>query len=111
VQRVFEVFHAECLRESTDGQPNPAIGQVPKYTIPGLVAAFSRRGRTSPASAPLLASDKLVWSPEEDLRGQVPAQFTAKWTLDGDRLKRKFIPARRHIAAASLASDDEGLAA
>jgi hypothetical protein len=53
----------------------------------------------------------LVWSPEEDLRGQVPAQFTAKWTLDGDRLKRKFIPARRHIAAASLASDDEGLAA
>jgi hypothetical protein len=63
------------------------------------------------ASSPLLAGDELVRSPEEDLRWQVPAQFAAQGTLDCDRLKGEFLPARRHVSAASLAGDDEGLAA
>jgi hypothetical protein len=58
-----------------------------------------------------LASDELVRSPEEDLRWKVPTQFAAQGALNGDGLKRKFVPARWHIAAAFLAGDHEGLAA
>lgn len=54
------------------------------------------------------AGDELVRSPEEDLRWQVPAQFAAQGTLDGDRLKGEFLPARPYVAAASLAGDNEG---
>jgi hypothetical protein len=54
---------------------------------------------------------KLGWPTEEYLRREVPSQFAAQGALDGDRLKREFIPTGRHIAAASLAGDHEGLAA
>jgi hypothetical protein len=37
-------------------------------------------------------------------------QLAAQGTFDGDRLKGELLAARRHIAAASLACDDEGLA-
>ena len=47
---------------------------------------------------------------QKHLRGQVPAQFATEGALDRDRLKRKFILARGHIAAAPLAGDDENLA-
>ena len=57
--------------------------------------------------APALSPQQLVRSPEEDLGGQVPAQFAAEGTLDGDRLERKLPDAGRHIAAAPLAGDDE----
>jgi hypothetical protein len=53
----------------------------------------------------------LVRATEEDFRGQVPAQFAAEGALNRDGLKRKFVPARWNVAAASLACDDEGLAA
>jgi hypothetical protein len=49
----------------------------------------------------------LVWSPEEDLGGQVPAQLAAQGALNGDGLKWKVVPARWDIAAAPLAGDDE----
>jgi hypothetical protein len=52
----------------------------------------------------------LVRASEEDLRRQVPAQLAAQRAFDRDGLKRKFIPTGRHIAAAVLAGDDEGLA-
>jgi hypothetical protein len=55
----------------------------------------------------LLADDELVRPTEEDLRGQVPAYLATQGTLDRDRLKRKLLPARGHIAAAPLACDDE----
>jgi hypothetical protein len=58
-----------------------------------------------------LVNHKLVRATEEDLGGEVPVKFAAEWALDGDGLKRKFIPARRHIAAAPLARHHEGLAA
>jgi hypothetical protein len=66
---------------------------------------------TVPASGPLLVNDELVRPTEEDLRGQVPSQFAAQGALDGDGLKWKLIPARLHIAAASVAGDHEGFAA
>ena len=50
---------------------------------------------------------ELVRSPEEDLRGKVPAQFAAERTLDRDRLERELPDAGRHIAAAPFAGDDE----
>jgi hypothetical protein len=50
---------------------------------------------------------ELVRPTEEDLRWQVPAQLAAEGTLDGDRLKWELLDAGRHIAAASLAGDDE----
>jgi hypothetical protein len=52
-----------------------------------------------------------VKSPQENLRWPVLPEFAAQGALDGDRLKRKFLPTRGHIAAAPLAGDDEGLAA
>ena len=64
-----------------------------------------------PASDTLLPGDELVGASEEDLGGQVPAQFAAEGTLDRDGLKRKFIPPRWNIAAALLAGHHEGLAA
>ena len=69
--------------------------------------AFRRQGRTSATSSLLLASNELVGMTEEDLRWQVPAQFAAKGTLDGDRLEGELLPARRHIAAAPLAGDNK----
>ena len=36
-------------------------------------------------------------------------EFATEGALDGDGLKRKFIPSRGHIAAASLACDNERL--
>jgi len=53
----------------------------------------------------------LVRPTEEDFRWKVPTQFAAQWTLDGDGLEAEFFPARRYIAAAPFAGDDEGLAA
>ena len=66
-------------------------------------------GRTSLPRDPLLAGGELVRSPEEDFGRQVPAQFAAEGALNGDGLKWEFIPPGRHIATASLASDDEAL--
>jgi hypothetical protein len=60
---------------------------------------------------PLLAASECVWTTEEDLRWKVLAQFATERALDGDGLKRKFIPTGGHIATASLAGDHEGLAA
>lgn len=37
-----------------------------------------------PASAPLLVNHELVKPTEEDFGGQVPTQFAAEGTLDGD---------------------------
>ena len=53
----------------------------------------------------------MVGATEKDLRWQVTVQFATEWALNGNRLKGKFIPPERHIAAASFAGDDEGLAA
>jgi len=64
-----------------------------------------------PSSSPLLAGDELVGTTGEDLGGQVPALFATKGALDGERLERVLFPARRHVAAAQLALNDEGLAA
>ncbi len=54
---------------------------------------------------------KLVRSSQKDLTRQIPPQFTAQRTLDSDGLKWKLFPARWHVATASLALHDEGLAA
>jgi len=66
-------------------------------------------GQISPTNGALLASDELVRPTEEDLCGQIPSQLTAKAALNRYGLKRKFLPARRHVAAASLALHHEGL--
>jgi hypothetical protein len=66
--------------------------------------------KSSAASGSLLPGDELVRSPEEDLGGEVPAQFAAQGTLDRDGLKWEFPGAGGNIAAARLARDDEGLA-
>jgi hypothetical protein len=58
----------------------------------------------TPAGA---AGDKLVRSPEEDLRWQVPAQFAAEGALNRDGLKWEFPDAGWNVGAASLAGDDE----
>jgi hypothetical protein len=63
-----------------------------------------------PASSPLLTGDELVRPTEEDLGGQVPAQFAAEGTLDRDRLERELPDAGWHIAAAPFAGDHEDLA-
>jgi hypothetical protein len=55
--------------------------------------------------APALSPQQLVWPIEEDLRGQVPAQFAAEGTLDGDRLERAFPDAGWNVAAAPFAGD------
>jgi hypothetical protein len=52
----------------------------------------------------------LVGFSEEDLGGEVPAQFAAQGTLDVDGLEREFPQAGWHVAAALLAGDDEGFA-
>jgi hypothetical protein len=49
----------------------------------------------------------LVGATEEDLGGQVPAQFATEGALNGDGLEREFISPGRHIAAALLAREDE----
>jgi len=54
---------------------------------------------------------ELVRPTDEDLTGKVTAQFTTEGALDGDGLKWKFFPARRHVAAAPLAGDHECLSA
>jgi hypothetical protein len=46
-------------------------------------------------------NDELVRATEKDLRWQVPAQLAAEGALDGDRLKGKFLPPGRHVAAAA----------
>ena len=66
-------------------------------------------GRTSLPRDPLLACDELVGETEKSFEGQVPAQFATEGARNGNGLKWKFLDARRHIAAASLASDDEAL--
>ena len=48
---------------------------------------------TLPGSGPWLAADELVRPTEEDLRGQVPALFTAEGALDRDGLKWEFLDA------------------
>jgi hypothetical protein len=53
----------------------------------------------------------LVRPTEEDLGGQVPAQFAAEGARHHNGLEWELLPARRHIAAATLAGDLEGLAA
>ena len=53
----------------------------------------------------------MVRPTEEEFGGQVPARFAAEGALDGDGLKWELFPTRRHIAAAPLASDDEGFSA
>ncbi len=55
--------------------------------------------------------DELVRSPEEDFAWPVLAEFAAQRTRDRDGLEREFLSLRRHVAAASLALHDEGLAA
>jgi hypothetical protein len=52
----------------------------------------------------------LVRHTETDFVWPVLSEFTAEGTLDSDRLEGKFLPARRHIAAAQFAVDHEGLA-
>jgi hypothetical protein len=52
---------------------------------------------------------EIVWSPEEDLSGKVPAQFATEGALNRDGLKGELPDARSNIATASLASDDEAL--
>ena len=74
---------------------------------PSISFSNALAGSNINASGPLLAGDELVRSSEEYLGRQIPPQFTAKRTLDGDRLERELIPARRHIAAAPLAGDHE----
>jgi len=49
----------------------------------------------------------LVRLPEEDLRGQVPAQLSTQGALDGDRLEGELLTPGWHIAAAPLAGDYE----
>jgi len=53
----------------------------------------------------------LVRPTEEDLGGQVPAQFATEGALNGDGLEREFPDAGWNIVAAFLAGDHEGLAA
>jgi len=52
---------------------------------------------------------ELIRSPEEDLRWKVPAQLAAEGALNRDGLKGELPDAGRHVAAASLACDDEAL--
>ena len=49
----------------------------------------------------------LSFSPLEDLRWQVPAQFAAQGALDGDGLERELPDAEWHVAVAPFARDDE----
>jgi hypothetical protein len=53
----------------------------------------------------------LVWPTEKDFGRQVPALFATERALDRDGLERELPDAGRHITAALLAGDDEGLAA
>jgi hypothetical protein len=55
--------------------------------------------------------DELVRSPEEYLSGKVSAHFATEGAFNGDGLKRKLLPTGGNIPVASLARDDEGLAA
>jgi hypothetical protein len=59
---------------------------------------------------PVPATHELVRATEEDFGGEVSSQFAAKWALDGDGLKWKFIPTGRHMAVASVAGHHEYLA-
>jgi len=59
----------------------------------------------------LLPGDELVRHTEKDFARSVLANLSAKRTLNGNRLKGEFLPARWHIAAAPLAGDYERLAA
>jgi hypothetical protein len=83
--------------------------------FPLLNSFFVRVGKAgiehSLPRCPLLLNHQSVRPTEEDLGGKVPPQFAAKWTLDRDGLKWKFIPTRRHIAAAPFTGNNEGLAA
>jgi hypothetical protein len=54
---------------------------------------------------------QIIGSAEEDFRRQVPAQFAAEGALDWDGLKREFLYAGRHIAAATLAGHNENFPA
>ena len=56
-----------------------------------VVSIYSRN--SSAASDPLLTGDGLVRSPEEHLRGAVPAQFATDGALDRDGLKWEFLDA------------------
>jgi hypothetical protein len=67
-------------------------------------------GRTSVVVGPLLVNHELVRSSEEDLRWQVPANFTTEGALNGDGLERKLHDAGWNVAAALLAGHHEGLA-
>jgi len=60
-----------------------------------------------PASGPVLVNHELVRTSEEDLGWPVLPDLAAERTLDGDRLERKFLAARRHVAAAPFALHDE----
>jgi hypothetical protein len=53
----------------------------------------------------------LVRPTEEDFRWQVLSSLSTKRTLDGDRLKWELRDAGRHVAAASLAGDNERFSA
>jgi len=58
-----------------------------------------------------LPGGEAVRPTEEDLGGQVPPQFAAEGSSDGDRLEGELLPPRGNIAAAFLALHDEGLPA
>ena len=48
---------------------------------------------------------------EKNFGGQVPTQFATQGALDGDGLEGELPDAGWNVATASLAGDDEGLAA
>jgi hypothetical protein len=62
-----------------------------------------------PPSGSLILNHQLVRSSEKNLRGQVPPLFAAQGTIYRYGLKGELSEPGRHIAAASLARDNNGL--
>jgi hypothetical protein len=60
--------------------------------------------------SPVLPHHQLVGVSEEDFGWQVSPQFAAERALDVDGLEGELPDAGRHLAAAPLAGDHEGLA-
>jgi hypothetical protein len=71
----------------------------------------SRPGRTLPTSGPLLLNHELVRPTEEDLARQVPPQFATEGAFNRDGLERELLPTGGNHSPASLARDNECLAA
>ena len=76
------------------------------YTVPRLSFGMCASGSNITCLRPAAGGDELVRSPEEDLRGQVPAQLPAEGTPDRDGFEGEFPDAGWDIAPAPFAGDD-----